>query len=744
MPLSPRTIIDQYEILDPLGAGGMGEVYRARDSRLNREVAVKVLPELFAKNRSALARFKREAQAIAALSHPNIRAIHDFGEEGDILYAVTELLEGQTQQDRLMEGALPQRKAVEVARAIAQGLSAAHEKGIVHRDLKPANVFLTHDGTVKILDFGLAKVVQRQAPDTKTPTAEVASEPGVVMGTVGFMSPEQVRGNPLDHRSDIFSFGTILYEMLSGRRAFRGDSAVETMSAILKEDPPDLSASNQNVSPALERIVHHCLEKNPEQRFQSARDLGFALESVSLGSSAGLAAAPAARRRLPLVPVLLALTAGVVVVAAFLVGRRGERDQPARFHQLTFGRGNVLSARLTSDGGSIVYSAAWEGKPPEIFTARLDGSESQPLGVKNADVLAVSSRGDVALLLKKRYANYFTGLGTLAIVPLSGGVPRELLEDIPPSGADFSPDGTQLAVARLVGEEFRLEYPIGNVLYRSREMTYRPRVSPDGKRVAFLEKTSRGKSLSIVDPAGHVRTLLPPDSRAQFNGLTWRNAGKELVFSTAGRDSLEIDAVDLHGNVRALYRGSGECWVEDSLPDGRLLIEQGTFRADLIFGSTKQTAERNLGRLGASVLVGLSPDGSAILFNEDEAPEPYYFYLRPTNGAPAVRLGQGWAWDLSPDGKWIGTTPTGSTHEFWVVPTGPGEPRKVPIGGLTMNWADFLRDERSFVFGATASNGEERIYVISGTDATPRAISPPGENNVGALSPDRKTLAVVD
>ncbi|HWC65304.1 MAG TPA: serine/threonine-protein kinase, partial [Thermoanaerobaculia bacterium] len=264
----------------------MGEVYRARDTKLDRDVAVKVLPERLSADADALARFEREAKAVAALSHPNILGIFDFGREGSVAYAVMELLEGETLRDRISGGALPQRKAVEYGIQIADGLAAAHEKGIVHRDLKPENVFVTRDGRIKLLDFGLAKVLAPETPGTNAPTASVGTEPGVVMGTVGYMSPEQGRGRPADHRSDIFSFGAMLYEMLSGRRAFRGDSAAETMAAIANVDPPELSSANAGVSPALDGIVRHCLEKSPGERFQSARDVAVDLQALSTSSAA--------------------------------------------------------------------------------------------------------------------------------------------------------------------------------------------------------------------------------------------------------------------------------------------------------------------------------------------------------------------------------------------------------------------------------------------------------------------------
>ncbi len=287
MSLKSETLLERYRILAPLGVGGMGEVYRAKDLRLGRDIAIKVLPEHLASDSSALARFEREAKAVAALSHPNILAIHDFGADGGVSFAVTELLEGETLRSRLAGGALTWRKAVEISRAIAEGLAAAHSRGIIHRDLKPENVFITHDGRVKILDFGLARWEEPSASEEETsaPTTPAPTEPGTVLGTMGYMSPEQVRGQPADARSDIFSFGAVLYEMIAGRRAFSGESAAEKMAAILRDEPPDLSRSVAGVPPELARVVPHCLEKNPGERFQSARDVAFALQAVAEGSA---------------------------------------------------------------------------------------------------------------------------------------------------------------------------------------------------------------------------------------------------------------------------------------------------------------------------------------------------------------------------------------------------------------------------------------------------------------------------
>jgi len=320
--ISSGSRLGPYEVLAPLGAGGMGEVYRARDPRLGRDVAIKVLPASFSKDPDRLRRFEQEARAAGILSHPNITAVFDIGSEDGAPYVVSELLEGEALQAALAGGRLSTRRALDYAIQLAHGLAAAHEKGIVHRDLKPANVFVTKDGRIKILDFGLAKLIHAKdgLPGRTNPSTTQGTEPGAVLGTLGYMAPEQLRGKTADARSDIFSFGAILYEMLSGKRAFQGDSAADTMSAILRDDPPDLSLTDQNISPGLERIVRHCLEKDPGQRFQSAQDLAFDLEAL-LGTASGATRAivvPASESR-RWIPITAMATA---IVVAYLAGGR--------------------------------------------------------------------------------------------------------------------------------------------------------------------------------------------------------------------------------------------------------------------------------------------------------------------------------------------------------------------------------------------------------------------------------------
>src|SRR5262245_8671819 len=616
MPLPAGRRLGPYEIVATLGAGGMGEVYRARDSRLGREVALKVLPPDFAADAERLRRFEQEARAAGALNHPNVLAVYDLGTEDRAPFLVTELLEGETLREHLGGGPLPLRKAVAYAVQIAHGLAAAHEAGIVHRDLKPDNLFVTRDGRVKVLDFGLARVGTDSAlveSETRTAGSSPApmTTPGTVMGTVGYMSPEQVRGRPADHRSDIFSFGTILYEMLSGRRAFKGNSAVETMNAILKEDPPDLAQTSRALPPALDRIVRHCLEKAPEQRFQSARDVAFDLEAVS-ELSAPAAPPPVLAPRRTRRAVLAALGLAALAGASFWAGtsRRAESNPPT-WRRLTFRRGNISSARFAPDGQTIVYSAALDGRPFEIYTTRTDSPESRALGLPRTRILGVSQSGEMALSLDTAFL-----FGTLARMPLSGGAPREVLERV--MDADWSPDGKEFAVVRFEGPHARLEYPIGKVLYDSTGYVSNPRVAPKGDAVAFIDHplvSDTAGSVALVDAQGRKKTLTA--GWADVWGLAWAPDGREVWF-TAGQEQSEraLHSVTLDGRLRTVARIPGSLLVLDTASDGRLLVGRADHREEVHGRVHGEPAERDLTWLDASIGTALSADGNTLLFHE--------------------------------------------------------------------------------------------------------------------------------
>ena len=746
MTLSAGTRLGPYEILTPIGAGGMGEVYRARDERLKRDVAIKVLPPSYSQDADRLRRFEHEAQSAGGLNHPNITAVYDLGSYEGAPYIVTELLEGETLRARLSGGAIAVRKAIEYAVQIARGLAAAHEKGIIHRDLKPENLFLTTDGRVKILDFGLAKLTQAEAqggPQTNLPTA---TEPGVVMGTLGYMSPEQVKGKPADQRSDLFSFGAILYEMLSGARAFHRDSAAETMSAILREEPPDLSATNKSVQPGLERIVRHCLEKNPEERFYSARDVAFDLEALS-GLSGTTAAAsvagPSPRRRLLPMFGVAAILASLAV--GYFIGKGRGAAKPLAFRQLTFRRGTVWSARFGVDGKTAFYSASWDGAPTEIYVSAPGSPESRPLGISGADILAVSSAGDLAMALESRVSTEFTKTGILARASATGGgAPRQILEGV--ESADWAPNGQDLAVVRIIGGQARLEYPIGKTIYETRGWISSPRISRDGERVAFIDHPSPGDDggfPAVVDRAGKKTPLSTPFGSTQ--GLAWSPDGSEIWFTAAEVGNRSLYAVSLSGRLRLLTRVTGSLTIQDAARDGRALLIDETRRLGLSGLAPGATKERELSWLDWSRPVGLSRDGKTVLFYEsgEGGGAGYSAYVRDTDGSPAVRLGEGQGLALSPDGKWVIALLHKLTDAHLVLyPTGTGQPRPLTLPGLRLAMGlggiRFLPDGRHFLMSASEEGRGDRIYLADIEGGKARPITPENFRGPGPISTDGK------
>jgi len=744
MAFSPGTQLGPYEIVGLLGVGGMGEVYRARDPRLGREVAVKVLPPGSSAHEDRLRRFEQEARAAGALNHPNLLAVLDVGTDEGSPYIVSELLEGETLRERLGGGALPVRKVIDYATQISQGLGAAHARGIVHRDLKPENLFVTRDGRVKILDFGLAKLAPRPQLETEEhegPTRTRRTGPGVVMGTVGYMSPEQVLGRSADHRSDLFSLGSILYEMLTGRRAFQEDSGAETMTAILRKDP--IESPSHGIPPGLERVVRHCLEKSAEERFQSARDLGFALEAVSSFSGATLAPSPDIewRRRRGLTALVAAVALLSLLAISFMLGSNtGVRPIPS-FQRLTFRRGTVSSARFAPDGHTIVYGATWEGAPTRLHSSRTDGRDSNRLDLPDADIASVSSTGEMAILLGYRLAFNDGTPGTLARVPLAGGAPREILNDV--AGADWSPDGQSLAVVRRVGSRWTLEFPIGQILYESSDRLRSPRVSPRGDRVAFFTQTSTGGTVDVVDLSG-TKTTLSSGWKYTGNSIVWSPAGDEVWFAMSDGDWFPpVRAVSLSGKERVLIRLPAWVELQDISPDGRALMAIGTLRADIQAFDAGENQERNLSWHESSAVADLSSDGQTLLFNEWAEGTAPALYLRKTDGSPAVRLGEGWGYALSPDGRWAITQRELWSDHLELIPTGVGEPRGMSGDGVRYENAIWFPDGKRILANGHEEGRLARCYIQDLDGGKPRPMTPEG-TVCGVLSPDGKEAACTD
>ena len=750
MPLTSGARLGAYEIGSPIGSGGMGEVDRARDTKLNREVAIKVLPAALGGRPDALARFEREARAIAALSHSNILAIHDFGSESGTVYAVMELLEGETLRAALAAGPLSARRAVDYAIQIARGLAAAHDKGIVHRDLKPENVFVTNDGRVKILDFGLAR--QEATPLTAAtivPTISSPTEPGTVLGTVGYMAPEQVRGDAADWRADIFAFGAVLYEMVTGTRAFHRETAAETMTAILRQDVPEFAAALA-VPAALDRIIRHCLEKKPEARFRSAHDLAFALEAVggsssvsSSGHQAVTATAPARTSRWT----WMAVAAAAVVVAAIAgtwIGRRASSALPTStvsppvFRQLTFRRGSVGSARFAPDGRTIVYSASWDGGDSRLYLTRPESPGATPLALPTAVLFAVSSDAEMAVGVNPVDRGPSTPPETtLMRAPLLGGSGRPVVDHV--TFADSSQAG--LAVVTIAGSRQRLEFPPGRVLFETDGEIGHPRVSPDGTRVAFLDwpvKADDRGTVVVIDRDGTKRTI--SQAWEAVRGLAWRPDGREVWYTAAhaGVQYAIRGSASSPSDERLIYAAPGGVLLQDVSRDGKAVITRYD-RSMQIEASLKDADARGISWLDFQFARDLTPDSRRILvtYSGQGSSPNYDVYVHTVGESDGTRIGEGQPQQFSPDGASVLAVVHGPPAKLTILPVGPGEPRTVTTAGVTVTQARWLADGRHLLIIGTEPGKGVRAYVTDVSGAEPRAFTPEGIT----LTPDQVALS---
>jgi hypothetical protein len=749
MTLAAGSRLGPYEILSPIGAGGMGEVYRARDTRLQREVAVKVLPAELASDAERLKRFEKEARSASALNHPNIVTIYDIGSEGRVSYIAMERVEGATLRELLVGGPLATRRLLPIATQIAEGLAKAHEAGIVHRDLKPENVMVTKDGLVKILDFGLAKLTSTMSGSgegSNLPTM-TGTTPGVVVGTVGYMSPEQAGAQTLDFRSDQFAFGSTLYEMATGKRAFQKKTAIDTLSAILNDEPEPMGAVSPHTPVPLRWIVERCLAKEPEERYASTRDLARDLATVrdrlSEASGSGAFAAPAAaRRRAILLPVaiLVALAAGAIVTV--LAGKALWSAPPPRFRQLTFSSGAILTARFAPGGQTIVF--CWQrgqGKL-EILSTQPESTESRSLGLPSGNILSISRSGEMALLLGGNWMR-----GTLARVPLAGGAPREVLENV--RGADWSPDGSGLVVIHSVEGKNRVEFPIGHVLYESLENVANPRFSPKGDLIAI-----GGASRLLLDPTGSKKPR-PAGATSGLGLFAWSPTGDEIWSSDEARGVTNIEAVSLAGRKRRLVSLPGVFILHDVSRDGALLLERYAYDPAMLGLLPGDANERDHTWLDGSVPADISADGRLVLFTETGAGggPGSSVYVWKADDAQAVRLGDGRAVALSPDGRWVLATVPNSETTLALLPTGPGEPRSLDLSGvhpvgpgnvLSQVAGTFFPDGRRALVAGFEEGGGKRLYVLDLAGGRPRPIGPEGAfftDGAHGVSPDGKYIA---
>ncbi len=754
--LAAGSRLGPYEVQSPLGAGGMGEVYRARDERLSRSVALKVLPGEISADRSRLERFEKEARAASSLNHPNIVTIYDIGSSESVSYIAMELVEGKTLRELLASGPIALRRLLSLSAQAADGLAKAHSAGIVHRDLKPENLMVTKDGFVKILDFGLAKLLPagfESSEGTDLATMTRGTEPGTVMGTVGYMSPEQASGHPVDFRSDQFSLGAILYEMASGKRAFERATAIQTLSAIIQDEPEPLSAAAPKTPSNLVWIIDRCLAKDPEERYGSTRDLArdlAALRDHASGISVSGVVQPAPRRFRPSRALFAgtALAAVVLAAATYFVGqkiqaRRDRETPPPPTQTLTFRRGFLTGARFAPDGQTIVYSAAWDGKPSEIFTTRVGSSESRPLGIFPAGILAISSAGEMAISLgcENRWEPCF---GTLARVPLAGGTPREVLDNV--GSADWSPDGKELAAIHSAEGEERIEYPIGKVLFKSEGYLTGLRVSPNGDLVAFAEHPQGDDErgiVCIVDRAGRKKNLT--GEFRQLLSTLWSPTGEEVFFlGNLNGEGFQTWGVTLAGRVRAA------AWIPglDDVSREGVALDAGEYhhmRRDILGLVPGASREVNLSWLAESSSAALSRDGRTLLLYEYKwlraSTENFETYLRGTDGSDAKLLGAGKALALSPDEKWaLVARPLPGPH-LTLLPTGVGEARDLPAGAAVQyHWASFFPDGRRILIAAREKGRPPRSYIQDLSGGPPRPFAEEGMRAT-LVSPDGREIA---
>jgi len=757
MQLSPGAKLGPYQIVGPLGAGGMGEVYHARDTRLGRDVAIKVLPQHLSSNAEVRARFEREAKAVSSLNHPNICTLYDVGREGDTDYLVMELIDGETLATRVAKGPLPIDQVLALGSQIADALARAHRAGIVHRDLKPGNVMLTKSGA-KLMDFGLARATGLDADGagelTHSPTvAQPLTAEGTIVGTFQYMAPEQLEGKEADARSDVWALGCVLYEMATGERPFEGRSQASLISSIMKDQPRPIAERQPLTPPALDRLVSACLAKDPDDRVQTAHDVGLQLGWMRTESATGAPAAPAAEAPprtsgggigLRVAMASVVLVAIVAAVAGYLAGHRSAPSAASgdvQFHRRTYSEQAIFTARFMPDGRTIVLSAALKGNTTGLYVIRPEYPEAQSLSMENVHLLAVSSRGELAVLNNARFTGHHRLFnGTLARMPVEGGAPRDILENV--READWAPDGNDLAIIHEMSDGDQLEFPIGKALYRSPGYLSDVRVSHGGDKIAFMEHPARFDdrgTVKVIDLEGRARELA--GGYWGMEGLAWSPSDDALYFSaTIGGSEFSVYRADIAGGARLARQSAGLLTIHDIAPDGAWIVTRDDTPTEIWLRRPGDDTETNLSWLDAALEPKLSADGKTVLFtDQSEAAGPNYSAtLRPTSGGAIVRLGEGWGAGFSVDGKSVLAGVPSTPPRIMSYPVGAGQAVQLDRGQFeNISDAYWTPDGTNVLVSGNIAGQPPQCFLLDpGThEATP--VGPEGIRE-GMPSPDGK------
>ena len=765
--------IGRYEVLSELGSGGMGTVYLAQDARLGRKIALKLLPPQFTNDEDRLRRFQKEARAASALNHPNILTVHEVEQKAGLHYIATEFVDGVTLRQHMNNQRMNLGEVLDVATQVASALKAAHAAGITHRDIKPENIMIRSDGYIKVLDFGLAKLTENESAPAPSET-----NPGVVMGTPRYMSPEQARGLDVDLRTDIFSLGTVIYEMITGRLPFEGETTTDVLAALVKDEPKSMRTSVPELPVEFEQVVSKALVKDRDLRYQTIAEFLSALQGLKdniksgalVNANDGSLDAPTIKTRTATDPeaqhrterlsltkgwtltiVLgLILAVGVVTVLSFRRRSPSLKEKITESSRLLSNRdGFITNARFAPDGKRVIYSAGFDGKPVELFFSDGIGYETQSPGIKPAALKSVSLSGKMAVLVDFEL-NWSDGFnGTLQILPAGGGNPEVRMENV--DDAAFAPDGT-FAIFRSVLGEQQLEYPAGTVLYKSPGWMSYPRFSPKGDKIAFFEHPMGdfSGSIAVFDLASKKKTDISTDWQA-LKGLAWNPETNEIWFggSKTGKTN-SINAVSLSGQVRMkLYDLPGQgARVEDISNDGRMLISQGTNHTTMVVLQGKSETVAVDSRFAWSTSADVSSDGKTLLFYQwgyepSDGSDVSGVYLRRLENSEPVKLGPGKALALSPDGKWaLALQLTKPQPQLTLLSTSLGQSKPLPNSEIKeYHYASFFPDGRRILF--TGLERREGAFIRSFVqDVNTGQVHPLTEEGTVALrvSPDGKRV----